>query len=153
MFESSFYFSQNLSKCFDSSFYFSQNPSRPKVHFWYFKKDPFWGFPLVKRQKNPKIFRALRAHDFWGPKKFLALRAGGFILYKIRNFFSRASRGRFYSLQNPEILTPEGFTEGGVLILTPRYSMFQYTTVSLATPNRKICDIFYTNPSTRVVNN
>ena len=62
--------------------------------------------------KNPTIFRALRAHDFWCPKNFPALRAGGFILYKVRKFFSRASRGGFYSLQNPEILTPEGFTEG-----------------------------------------
>ena len=79
----------------------------------------FWTVSALITAKNPKNFRALRAHDFWGPKKFLALRAGGFILYKIRKFFSRASRGRFYSLQNPEILTPEGFTEGGVNSISP----------------------------------
>ena len=87
----------------------------------------FWTVSALITAKNPKNFRALRAHGFGGPKNFPALRAGGFILYKIpkfsprfarevlfftksRNFFSRASRGRFYSLQNPEIFSPVGFT-------------------------------------------
>ena len=70
--------------------------------------------------QKPKNFRALRAHDFWGPQKI-----------------SRASRGRFYFLQNPDLmfykieeilffykilkfLLREVSRRGG-LILTPRY--------------------------------
>ena len=43
--------------------------------FW----NVFWTVSTLITAKNPENFRALRAHDFWGPKKK-----------------SRASRGRFY---------------------------------------------------------
>ena len=119
------YFLQNLKIFFRASrgrLYFLQNPqffSRfarggyifykiSRQHRLFFER--FWTVSALITAKNPKNFRALRAHDFWGPNKISALRAGGFILYKIRKKFSRASRGRFYSLQNPRILSPVGFT-------------------------------------------
>ena len=66
----------------------------------------FWTVSALITAKTPKNFRALRAHGFWGSQKisrasrgvfyslqnlkiFSALRAGGFILYKIPKFCHR----------------------------------------------------------------
>ena len=97
----------------------------------------FWTVSALITAKNPKNFRALRAHGFGGPKNFPALRAGGFILYKIPKIFSRFARGVLFFTKS-EFFSPalraEGFIlykipkffhrlvsrRGGVLILSPR---------------------------------
>ena len=66
----------------------------------------FWTVSALITAKNPKKFRALRAHGFGGPKKFPALRAGGFILYKIPKIFSALRAGGFILYKIPIFFLP-----------------------------------------------
>ena len=79
----------------------------------------FWTVSALITAKTPKNVRALRAQGFGGPKKFPALRAGGFILYKFPKIFSALRAGGFILYKIPKFFHRLVSRRGGVNSISP----------------------------------